>query len=98
MSVKVFREERYKWFSKQGFRGEELMQLTEYATMLGNVSDLSLEKSMSSLTSAVKSFNLESSESLHVVNALNEIDNNFAISYSRLCWQQYSKNSVNAIA
>lgn len=66
-------------YSRQGFRNEDLMQMTEYATLLGNVSTLSLEDSMSTLTSATKAFNLEANESLHVVNALNEVDNNFAI-------------------
>lgn len=53
--------------------------MAETATLLGNVSELDLTDSMSYLTSAVKTFNLEASESLHVVNALNEIDNNFAV-------------------
>lgn len=67
-------------FAKQGFRGDDLTLMTEYATLLGNISDMSVEESASTITAAVKGLNLEIKESLHVINALNEVDNNFSVS------------------
>ncbi|WP_080845546.1 phage tail tape measure protein [Cytobacillus gottheilii] len=66
-------------FSRQGFRGQDLTLMAEYATLLGNISDMSVEDSASTITAAVKGLNLEIEDSLHVINALNEVDNNFAI-------------------
>ncbi|RYI30620.1 phage tail tape measure protein [Bacillus infantis] len=71
-------------FARQGFRGEDLTMMAEYATLLGNISDMSVEDSASTITAAVKGLNLEMEESLHVINALNEVDNNYAIIISRL--------------
>ncbi|PLR72325.1 phage tail tape measure protein [Bacillus sp. UMB0728] len=71
-------------FARQGFRGEDLTMMAEYATLLGNISDMSVEESASTITAAVKGLNLEMEESLHVINALNEVDNNYAIFNSRL--------------
>lgn len=47
---------------------------------MSNVSTMNLEESMSKLTAATKVFNIEAEDSLRVVDALNEVDNNFAIS------------------
>lgn len=62
------------WFARQGFRDEELNAMAEYATLMSNVSSLSLEESMSKLTAATKVFNIEAEDSLRVVDALNEVD------------------------
>jgi TP901 family phage tail tape measure protein len=67
-------------YARQGFRGEDLNRMTEYATLLSNISELSAEESASALTAAVKGFSLEASQALTVVNQLNEIDNNFSVS------------------
>lgn len=66
-------------FARQGFRDDELLAMSEVATLMSNVSSLSLEESMSKLTAAVKVFNIEAENSMRVVDALNEVDNNFAI-------------------
>lgn len=71
-------------FARQGYRGGDLTMLTEYATLLGNISDMSVDESASTMTAALKGFNMEIEESLHVVNALNETDNNFAITTKQL--------------
>ncbi|MGG3920351.1 phage tail tape measure protein [Geobacillus thermodenitrificans] len=61
-------------FARQGFDGDELLKITEAATLMANVSDLSVEESASALTSALKGFNLETEQAIHVVDALNEVD------------------------
>lgn len=80
-------------FARQGYRGDELAAMTEYATVMSNVSDLSVEESASSLTAAMKGFNIEAENSLHIVNAMNEVDRLFvpytsnSIRKSRICWK-----------
>lgn len=71
-------------FARQGFRGEELVMLSEYATLLGNISDLSVDESSSTLTAAMKGFNIEAERAIHIVDALNETDNNYSITTKQL--------------
>src|SRR5690606_5190479 len=53
-------------------------------TLLGNISDLSVDESASILTAALKGFNIEAERGLHVINALNEVDNNYSVSTKQL--------------
>lgn len=61
-------------FARQGFRGADLTAITEVATVMSNVSDLGVEDAASSLTAAMKAFNIEAENSIRVVDALNEVD------------------------
>lgn len=61
-------------FARQGYRGDDLTAITEVATVMGNVSDLSIEDSASSLTAAMKAFNIEAEDSIRIVDSLNEVD------------------------
>jgi TP901 family phage tail tape measure protein len=67
-------------FARQGFEGDALIKIAEFATLMSNVSDLTVEESASSLTAAINAFSLEAENAIRVVDALNEVDNNFAIS------------------
>ena len=71
-------------FARQGYKGEELTQMAEYATLLGNISDMNVEESASVLTAALKGFGLEAEKAIHVVDSLNEVDNNYAITTQQL--------------
>lgn len=71
-------------FARQGFEGEELTMLAEYATLLGNISDLSVDESASILTAGLKAFNMETERGIHIVNALNETDNSYSITTKQL--------------
>lgn len=80
-------------FARQGYRGDELTAMTEYATLMSNVSDLSVDESASSLTAAMKGFNIEAENSVHVVNAMNEVDKQIVpyignnVCKFRICWK-----------
>jgi TP901 family phage tail tape measure protein len=63
-------------FARQGFSGDELLKITEFATLMANVSDLSVQDAASSLTAAIKGFSMEAENAIHVVDALNEVDLN----------------------
>lgn len=66
-------------FARQGFRGEDLNDMAEVASLMSNVSELGLEESASALTAAIKGFGLQASDAINVVDRLNEVDNNFSI-------------------
>lgn len=61
-------------FARQGFRGEDLTAITEVATLMSNVSDMDVESASSALTAAMKGFNIEASNSIRIVDALNEVN------------------------
>ncbi|WP_165769057.1 phage tail tape measure protein [Virgibacillus profundi] len=61
-------------FARQGYRGTDLSAITEVATVMGNVSDLTVDDSASALTAAMKGFNIEAEDSIRIVDQLNEVD------------------------
>lgn len=66
------------------FNEEQLLAITRTATIMQNVSELSLEQASSTLVGTMKAFNIEAEDTLHIVNAYNEVDNNFAISTDQI--------------
>ncbi|MDH6674439.1 TP901 family phage tail tape measure protein [Paenibacillus sp. LBL] len=66
-------------FARQGFEGQDAIDMTRTAILASNVSDLSTEESMNDITSAMINFNIEASKSISIVDKLNEVDNNFSI-------------------
>lgn len=82
-------------FRKSGFNDEDAAQLAVVASMLQNVADSELTAGEASnfIVSQLKAFNLEASDAQHIVDALNEVSNNFAVSSSDL-----STNIVKASA
>lgn len=67
-------------FARQGYEPETLMYLTETATIASNISELDTTEAMSSLTATMVNFNIEARNSIEIIDRINEVDNNFAIS------------------
>ncbi|ADM73688.1 tail length tape measure protein [Lactococcus phage 949] len=63
---------------------QQLLTATKTAVIMSNVSDLNLDESVSSLVGTMNAFNISAGDSLHIVDALNEIDNNYSISTKQL--------------
>lgn len=63
---------------------QQLLTATKTAVIMSNVSDLKLDESVSSLVGTMNAFNISAGDSLHIVDALNEIDNNYSISTKQL--------------
>lgn len=61
-------------FARQGFNENEILALTESATLAQNISELSADESMDALTAAMVVFNIEASKSISIVDKLNEIN------------------------
>lgn len=56
--------------------GDELLRWT---SILSNVGDISIDEAMKGLVTTLKGFNLEATESERIINAMNEVGNNYAI-------------------
>ena len=63
-------------FAQAGYEAKDALDLGEQAIMLQNVSEAgaTAEGSANTLIAALKAFKLEASDSIHVVDALNEVD------------------------
>lgn len=73
-------------FAQAGYEAKDALDLGEQAIMLQNVSEAGATAagSAETLIAAMKAFNLDASESSHVVDALNEVSNKYAVSVSDL--------------
>lgn len=67
-------------FARQGYSGDELLDLSKTTETLQTLSDLTPEQSVNTLTSALINFNMTAKESVKVGDMLNEVDNNYAVS------------------
>lgn len=73
-------------FARAGFGENEIANLAETAIVLTNVGDgiEDVTSAASSMISVLKAFKMEASESIHIIDALNEVSNNFAVDASNL--------------
>lgn len=73
-------------FAQAGYEAQDALDLGEQAIMLKNVSEAgaTAEGSANTLISTLKAFKLEASDSDHVVDALNEVSNRYAVSVNDL--------------
>jgi TP901 family phage tail tape measure protein len=78
------------------FNERQLLAITKTATMMSNVSDLTAEEATNSLVGTMNAFNIEAEESIRIVDALNEVDNNYAISTKQLA-EGLSKTASTAV-
>lgn len=72
--------ESFTDFARQGFRGEGLTALTEAATLFSNISEMTPEEASSGLTAIIKGFDMLPEHVMVAIDAINEVDNNFAYS------------------
>jgi len=73
-------------FARMGYSVRESLKLAESALMLVNVGDgiSNVETSTKSLIATLKGFDMQATESGHIIDALNEVSNNFAVNTSDL--------------
>ncbi len=71
-------------YVKSGFTEEEAATLAQVNALLQNVADSELSASEASniLISTMKAFNITADEAVHIVDAINEVSNSFAVSSS----------------
>ena len=66
------------------FNERQLLAITKTATLMSNVSDLNAEEATNSLVGTMNAFSKTAEQSIEIVDAFNEVDNNFAISTKQL--------------
>ncbi|MFD0587832.1 phage tail tape measure protein [Paenibacillus sp. GCM10027627] len=71
-------------FARQGFNEQQILDLTKTATLAQNISDLKAGEAMDAITAAMVVFNIEADKSLGIVDAINNVDNNFAVTSQNL--------------
>ena len=69
-------------FRKNGFNDEDSAMLAKVANMYMNVADESISagESASFIISQMKAFNIEAQNSMQIIDAVNEVSNNYAVS------------------
>lgn len=73
-------------FKKSGFSDEEAKNLSQVGAMYQNVADseVSASKAAGFITSQIRAFNMEAESGIKVVDKVNEVSNNFAVSSTNI--------------
>ena len=66
------------------FNERQLLAITNTATLMSNVSDLNAQEATESLVGTMNAFNITAEDSIRIVDSMNEVDNNYAISTKQL--------------
>lgn len=77
------------------FNERQLLAITRTATIMSNVSELTADEATRTLVGTMNAFNKTAEESIGIVDALNEVDNNYAISTKQLA-EGLSKSASTA--
>ncbi len=69
-------------FAKSGYDPDAALQLGQIALMYGNIADeeVSAGESANFIIAQMKAFNIEAKDAMHIIDAVNEVSNNFAVS------------------
>lgn len=76
-SVSSLVEQTASW-AKLGFNLDEAEQLAQISSIYANVGELGDEEAMQDLVTVIKSFKMEASEAITIVDILNKLGNEFA--------------------
>lgn len=94
-------------FAKAGYNEDQILQLGEVAAMYTNIADEAISSADAAdfIIAQLKAFNLESDDlnktlenSYHIIDAVNEVSNNFAVSSSDIATNLGKASSVMANA
>lgn len=69
-------------FAKAGYDENQILQLGKLALMYTNIADeeVSAAESAEFMIAQMKAFNIEAEDAIHIIDAVNEVANNFAVS------------------
>ncbi len=69
-------------FRKNSFNDEDSATLAQVATLYQNVADdaISASDSASIIISQMKAFNIPAEDAIHIIDSINAVSNNFAVS------------------
>jgi TP901 family phage tail tape measure protein len=66
------------------FNERQLIAITETATLMSNVSELTTQEASESLVGTMNAFGIVADESIRIADVFNEVDNNYAVSTKQL--------------
>lgn len=76
-------EMSYQW-SKLGFTMNEALELSKASTIFMRVADVGQDQALSNLVTSLKAFRLEASQTMDVVDKLDKLNNEYAVSAAGL--------------
>lgn len=85
----------YAIFARQGFGADVLDSVSRLAITMSNVGNIDVEKAASSLIAIASGFDIQVQNLTSVVDALNEVDNNFAVTLETIT-EAMAKSSATA--
>jgi TP901 family phage tail tape measure protein len=95
MSVSSLITQTAEW-AKLGYGVEDASKLAETSSIYANVGEVDDATAVADLVSTMKAFNIEASNSIKIVDSLNNLENKYAVSASGL--GEGLKNSASAMA
>lgn len=76
---------------------KDMLNLTKTSMVASNVSDLNAEDAMKSLIGTMNAYKISASQSLSIVDKMNEVDNNFSISTQQIAQSLEKASSVGKV-
>lgn len=71
-------------FAQAGFSEDQIASLTKTATLMSNISELTADQAMETLTAAMIQFKISAEESITIADQLNIVSNKFPITFANL--------------
>lgn len=87
-------------FAKAGYSESEILKLGEVALMYTNIADEAVSASEASefMIAQMKAFNIEAEDSMHIIDAVNEVANKYAVSSADIANNLGASSAVMANA
>lgn len=76
-------EQSYQW-AKLGYDINDSLKLSETSTIFARVADVDEEQALSNLITAMKAFNIEAENSIDIVDKIDKLNNEYAVSAAGL--------------
>lgn len=83
-------------WAKLGYSLSESEELSKISSIYMNVGEVDAETSVSDIVTALKAFDIDTSDAIHIIDIYNELGNSFAISSAKL--GEGISNSASALA
>lgn len=83
-------------WAKLGYSLSESEELSKISSIYMNVGEVDAETSVSDIVTALKAFDIDTSDAIHIIDVYNELGNSFAISSAKL--GEGISNSASALA
>ena len=76
-------EQSYQW-AKLGYDMKDALELSEASTIFSKVADVGQDQALNNLVTTLKAFNIEAKDTIQIVDMLDKLNNEYAVSASGL--------------